>query len=331
MPPQGDPTWFTEIASQDVEDIATEGGGWSGRILQVSAGLLGYRSRRLALGGIEIRRHRCDQALFAQWYNHLGAISIAWGDADGPVAAYGGRPLGPDVLYFQHAGREHDLRTPGSFRCWEIDVSATVRADRGWALTPATLTTLTPARRRALDDLCERAFGAVVAREHGEMVRHALRDSVLDEVERVLPELLRAGNKPTLVADKRRDLVREALDIMERASSEDDLVRVPSVAQQLGISERALYLAFQEQLGAGPYAVHQLGQLHRFREALAATDGRRGAITRAASRTGQYDASRLARQYRRQFGESPRQTLVRWSGRMPRRFGEFHSAREQVS
>ena len=314
---------FSDVASQDVEDIATEGGGWSGRIVQVSRGVLDYRSRRLALAGIELRQHECNQVLATHWQNALGAVSIVWGDPLAARASYYGHELRGDMVLCQHARREHRVRVPDGFRGWEIEVSAAVRSRRGWRVTLEPLRPVGRATRQALDRLCEGAFAAAQRGASGNLGTHALRDAVLDALERLLPELVADEHRTSVFPvsmHAQRELIRAAIQTMGRAATRGDAVRVGSVARHLGVSERSLYLAFQDQLGVGPYAIHQLDQLHRFREALALSHGGRGSVTSAAASVGFGDPARLARVYRRQFGESPRQTLARWAGQKPRRF-----------
>jgi AraC-like DNA-binding protein len=87
---------------------------------------------------------------------------------------------------------------------------------------------------------------------------------------------------------------------------------VADLADVAGVSERSLYTAFQQQLGASPMAYvrrHRLERAHD--ELLGASPNGRTTVIGVALRNGFTHAGRFAAAYRRRFGESPSETLRR--------------------
>ena len=78
-----------------------------------------------------------------------------------------------------------------------------------------------------------------------------------------------------------------------------------------GASERRVRDAFYECCGMSPTAYLRIAALREVRNALLARPEARDAVTRAAADLGFWHLSRFAGQYRAQFGESPRETVVR--------------------
>ena len=152
------PVRIVDVVSSDVEAVSGAGGGWQGRNLQVSRGTMQYRSRRLLLPGLGIRRHETDATLHGLWSNDRGAFSLLWGDSDAPLAWHGSREVATDRFLFQHAGPEHDMLFPAGYRCWDLDVYADTRHARGWVCTMDATPPLPPRVRAALDHLCAAAF-----------------------------------------------------------------------------------------------------------------------------------------------------------------------------
>ncbi|MEM8885413.1 MAG: helix-turn-helix transcriptional regulator [Planctomycetota bacterium] len=117
--------------------------------------------------------------------------------------------------------------------------------------------------------------------------------------------LERAGS-PAVASPKEAHLivVRTTLDRIE-----DGVVSVPELARGAGVSERTLYELFAREVGTSPYDYVLARRLQQVRRLLRADPVKRGAVTRAATRAGFDHFGQLARLYKRQFGESPRDTL----------------------
>jgi transcriptional regulator GlxA family with amidase domain len=101
--------------------------------------------------------------------------------------------------------------------------------------------------------------------------------------------------------------VSRAIDIM-RGHHEAGLT-VGMIAEQVGVSERSLQLAFQKELGTSPVAYLRDVRLEHARRALLATSPGEMSISRVAADAGFVHLSRFAQCYRTKFGENPSQTL----------------------
>jgi AraC-like DNA-binding protein len=77
------------------------------------------------------------------------------------------------------------------------------------------------------------------------------------------------------------------------------------IAAHVGVTERALQLAFREHLGMSPTAVLRRMRLDAVRAELLAADGGTGGILETANRLGVKSRSSLIRGYRKQFNEAP--------------------------
>jgi AraC family ethanolamine operon transcriptional activator len=313
------PPQLVYVRTDDLEAVSTEGGGWSGSYVQLGRGRLGYRSRRVLLPGVAIRWHACEPRVLSRWRNTTGGFGLSWLlGADEPLRSRGADAHPEDALLL-FPGREHDVRVPAGYHAFDVEVSASLVAARGWRVAPEALPRIPLAQRAALETFANGLVRLLKWRapetfEPAEV--RALRDRLLNELELVLGPLLtaRPGERiePAPAGAHSFGMVEAAVEQM-RAMGLADPIHVPAVANGLGVSERTLYQAFRDALGIGPYEFHRLERIHAFRRALHSTPPRHGQISRAALATGFSDPSRLTETYRRLFDETPSQTLHRWS------------------
>ncbi|NVM77651.1 AraC-like DNA-binding protein [Duganella sp. SG902] len=83
------------------------------------------------------------------------------------------------------------------------------------------------------------------------------------------------------------------------------------VAAHIGVTERALQMAFRERLGMSPTAVLRRLRLDAVRAELLTADGAADGILRTANRAGLKSRSSLIRGYRKQFNEAPSASVCR--------------------
>lgn len=88
-------------------------------------------------------------------------------------------------------------------------------------------------------------------------------------------------------------------------------IYISSLCNAASASERALRYAFQDLLGLSPNRYLSMLRLCAACRALLQADARRRSVKSIALGCGLWDLSRFAEQYRRVFGESPRDTLIR--------------------
>ncbi len=89
---------------------------------------------------------------------------------------------------------------------------------------------------------------------------------------------------------------------------------IPELCRSIGVSERALRVLCQEQLGVSPLRFMMLRRLHLTRRILMRADPRRASVTQVAMDHGFWEMGRFAATYRAHFGESPSATLRRSPG-----------------
>ena len=85
-------------------------------------------------------------------------------------------------------------------------------------------------------------------------------------------------------------------------------VRLADVCQAVGVSQRALQVAFAEGLGISPMRYLKLRRLHTVRERLKRTSVDEMTVTLAAREAGFVDLSRFSRDYKNLFGHLPSET-----------------------
>jgi AraC-like DNA-binding protein len=114
-------------------------------------------------------------------------------------------------------------------------------------------------------------------------------------------------------------IVQKARHAMARWNLDEPL-GVGKLASMVNVSERTLYRAFREWVGMAPTEFFLVHKLHLFRTRLLEGPGGHGAVSRAAMEAGFDQLGRLSGTYKRQFGETPRETLRRRGrgGRSPR-------------
>ncbi len=103
-------------------------------------------------------------------------------------------------------------------------------------------------------------------------------------------------------------LISRAQELIEQFIQIGLPLSIPDLANRLGVHERKLYNVFQKTLGISPYAWGHIVRMHQFR--LHAIESH-GAITKIASELGFNNMSHFSEQFKRLFGETPRQFLSR--------------------
>jgi transcriptional regulator GlxA family with amidase domain len=85
----------------------------------------------------------------------------------------------------------------------------------------------------------------------------------------------------------------------------------PDLRVIAGVSDRTLEYAFRERFGIGPAAFLKLHRLGRLRAELLRAEPGSAQVGDLAAHHGFWHAGHLSSDYRRIFGETPRQTLMR--------------------
>ena len=125
----------------------------------------------------------------------------------------------------------------------------------------------------------------------------------------LLVEALAQGSAARLDRPPARiELVKVAQEWMHRHP--DLPITLEELCRQVYASRRSLIQGFSEHLGMGPMAYLKLQRLHAVRRLLLAADPEQTTVAAVAARFGFLSAGHFSRDYRRLFGELPRQTLA---------------------
>ncbi|WP_024903173.1 helix-turn-helix transcriptional regulator [Robbsia andropogonis] len=108
---------------------------------------------------------------------------------------------------------------------------------------------------------------------------------------------------------KYRRAYRYIIENLERAD-----LNTREIAAQINVTERAIQLAFRRSIGMSPSALIRKLRLESIRSDLLSDERAAGSIFGTASRWGLKSRSALAKGYRREFNESPSETMHREVG-----------------
>jgi len=164
---------------------------------------------------------------------------------------------------------------------------------------------------RAFESRLRQASGLQVARQT-EVTERDVTAQVLEHCLNTVCRLLLAGveeGKPVGPRGGRRDLAREAEEIMERFA--DRPLTTSDLCQQLCVSRRSLFYAFQDTFGVSPMAYHKARRLSRVRTELKAMDPASTTVREVALRWGFHHAGQFAHDYSRHYDERPSETLLK--------------------
>jgi len=120
------------------------------------------------------------------------------------------------------------------------------------------------------------------------------------------------GDRQDAAAPSSRQVER-ALDLIDAMTTP---LTVTDVAVTVGVSVRALQLAFRRRLGVSPHAMIKRARLRKARDLL--QRGEVSTVRDAAERLGFSNVARLSGEYREAFGETPLATLKRALGDLTR-------------
>ena len=139
---------------------------------------------------------------------------------------------------------------------------------------------------------------------------------VLDALRRLLAGAALTAFDPQVAFDVPRDRTDATPDTVRRAvahmeSNPDLEIGVADVARAAHVSVRALQLAFRRHLDTTPTAYLRRVRLDRVHAELAAADPGGTTVTSVTARWGFNAVGRFSADYRRAFGEYPRDTLRR--------------------
>jgi len=169
--------------------------------------------------------------------------------------------------------------------------------------------TIDPQRCVSLDRTLRSALARLAPGNNPAASAPRVQEFLIDWLSAVLGNLLpeRWRESPSLGPQRRARVVREAEDYMHTYL--DRPMTLLEICEAIGVSERALIYAFCDRIGLSPKAYLKSLKLNRLRQDLKAADPRTQSVHQIARSWGFDHSGALAADYRRLFGELPRQTL----------------------
>jgi AraC family ethanolamine operon transcriptional activator len=110
----------------------------------------------------------------------------------------------------------------------------------------------------------------------------------------------------------RAEIIRRSMTAIEEAGAV--LPSVNHLASSVGVTDRTLLRVFEENFGASPRTYLALRRLHAVRRSLLRERAPDSTVADVLIRHGIWEFGRFAARYRRQFGETPSETLSRAIG-----------------
>lgn len=134
-----------------------------------------------------------------------------------------------------------------------------------------------------------------------------------NELKSILVPLLGEHQAPKNAIGRNRisrlQVIKQTNAIMEEFDNKQ--LNIAQLTTKLDVSERTLLTIFQEYYKIGPHQYLQLRLLHQVYKDLLSADPEQTMVTDVLISWGVWEFGRFALRYKRQFGESPKQTLFR--------------------
>ncbi|MEM8885409.1 MAG: helix-turn-helix transcriptional regulator [Planctomycetota bacterium] len=276
------------FACDAVEAIGDAPGGWRDEMMQLSSGSLGLRVAWTDMRGLSVWFYRYGAAarIVSERVDDSVVFNLVLAAEGEPRCA--GRTIPQGVAHVTPVDASVDYVLRARTEVLAVVVSRAEADARGW---PRALPTLLRVPRGLAPRLVHDASAG-------------RRGRILEELDAVLTDASACAGRP----QRGYEIVRRA-EAWHRTLDPAARPAMTRLAAELGISVSSLHRAFESWAGVSPGRYFAIERLHRFRRRLCRNGPRRGAVTRAALDCGFEHLGRLSADYRRQFGESPRDTL----------------------
>lgn len=233
---------------------------------------------------------------------------------EGEPTVVNGQSVGDDQILVQTPGSDMRVTAPASVRATQIGVSEDLARDAIQAIAPefpfargnVGVFTAAPGRLESLRWAMRAAVLTPSSRE-------ATRD---EAAYRILADLIAtAADRDKMPSDcevhraSARRALKRAMEYIE--AHVDQAIRISSMCDYSGISLRSLERIFARDMGVSPQKYVIARRLNAVRRQLLEADREQGlTVTDVAQEHGFSHLGRFAGDYRRYFGESPRDTLL---------------------
>lgn len=298
------------------------------QVQQLEAGALRGRAVVAVVGPLRLLRLRMDRRLHSWGPKPPGALTITLdlepSPLRSPLRAHG-RQLPGTCLFGLDSRREVHLTLPPEvvlglmvipwafLRDW-VEPLGCSGVDLQEAFG-ANVLAIDPLRWEGLRGYLRQIF-ALVEREPGRLSTPSAQRLVLEDLIPLLLDALIHGSGQAgrlLRPPARIEIVKAAQQWLHEHSCEP--ITLADLCRHAHASRRSLIQGFREHLGMGPMAYVKLHRLHGVRKLLVKADPAQVRIGPLAAEWGFLNAGHFARDYRRLFGELPRDTLGQGLGR----------------
>ena len=306
------------LQTTDFDEIASGFPGWDQRFIQIGGGPFRGRFVLAQIGRFQLFEAEGNRAILARVESSSRlCINSCTGTECGSL--WRGRTLRPGMINIRRPGEpmdhrgSEDYRTTGLIADAELvhRVAASLHGVNAESILRRSVATIDPQRCATLDRSLRSALIRLEPREDSEVRARDVEESLVEWLSAVLGNLLPDGDResPSLGPQRRAWVVREAEDYM--STYLDRPMTLLEICEVLGVSERTLIYAFRERIGLSPKAYLKSLKLNRLRQDLKTADPREQSVHQLARTWGFDHPGALAADYRRLFGELPRQTLER--------------------
>jgi AraC-like DNA-binding protein len=301
------------------------------RFVPRSRGPFRVETRRIAVGGVELRVERTVGAMLVDGGPAEGTQSVFSHRPTGGAFRYAGRDVEADRACLTHSGEGWRGVLPERFEACTVGFETEAlrrycadlgERDPGWALSRSWILPRAPHlphRVHALMRTAEASPPGVDAR--------GLEAAAFDHLLSVLVPR-EPGRRVRVSAASRRRALKRAVDYALAHLGAP--ARVADLCRAAGTSVRTLEYAFREAYDATPAGFLKAARLSRARLELLRGSREKTTVLQVAVHWGFHDPARFARDYALWYGESPSATLRRAAmgsaGRAPRRAGDAGKA-----
>ena len=309
---------ISEVACSDVDQLGEVYAGPHVRYLRSKTGPFSSQMKKVVLGELTFHTNHHESPMLMEGVNPGDLVAIGFQSLKSmPRLMMGEAFTNADV--FLAGPRAEHLATvlPGQHtfqmfvpaKLLEAEIASRLNRVPFDFTTQRYLLRLGKHRVRELIDICALAFrtahdliGSVPSAEAVKQMQKTLVEQVVSVLTVEENDLFRGH--PSFTSNGW--ILLHAREYFEK--HEGYPVRLAEVCQAVGVSQRALQVAFAEGLGISPMRYLKLRRLQAVRERLMRTSVDEMTVTLAAREAGFVDLSRFSRDYRNLFGHLPSET-----------------------
>ena len=303
---------LTELTSTDCEELSDNLPHTELAFRQLEPGPFRGALRRLELPGVTL----VDQSL-SQKVGVVGVVEPGYFGALVPVQQNGTLNVAGDdfddrYIFWSRRGMQHTIKAPPDFVGYSLEIPLQSLREHAEALEMSLPPAISDVERVRHSKACAAASRLIRSAFHaiGQISEQELASQLTVEWLRLLRVIFsqpRPVDRSTLL--QRR---RAALDVANylRTHIFEDL-SLPVLCRIAGVSDRTLRTGFHEMFGISPKRWLKAERLSAARVALKSADPKRDQVRTIACKYGFLQFAHFATDYRKQFGESPSETLRR--------------------